>query len=49
MKRDHLRSKCRREDYIKIAPQEGGCWDIDWIEPAKDKDRRQTFMNLKFL
>jgi len=45
MKRDHLR-KCRQEDNIKIDLQEVGCWDIDWIDPAKDKDRRRTLMNL---
>jgi len=46
MKRDHLRSKRRREDNIKIDLQEAGCWDIDWIELAQDKDRRRTLMNL---
>jgi hypothetical protein len=29
----------RRED-IKIDLQEMGCRDMDWIQPAQDRDRR---------
>ena len=46
MKTDHLRSQCKGEDNIKIDLQEVGCWDIDGIEPAQEKDRGRAIMNL---
>ena len=39
------RPRLRWEDNIKLDRQEVGCGGMDWIELAKDRDRRQTFLN----
>jgi hypothetical protein len=33
------------EDSIKMDFQEVGCWDMDWIELAQDKDRWRASVN----
>jgi len=35
----------RWEDNIKMALQEGGCWGMDWIKLAQDRDRWQELVN----
>jgi hypothetical protein len=48
---DHLRSRRRWEDNIKMDPQEVGFEGIDWIDLAGDRDRCRklvkTVMNLR--
>jgi hypothetical protein len=39
------RPRRRWEDNIKAALQEVGCGHMDWIELAKDRDRRWTLVN----
>jgi hypothetical protein len=45
------RPRCRWEDYIKMDLQEVGCWGMDWIEMAKDRERWRVLvtagMNLR--
>ena len=44
--RDHFeRPKLRWEDNIKMDLQEVGCWAMDWIKLAQDRDRWLAFMN----
>jgi len=38
-KRTLGRIRSRRESSIKMDLQEVGCWGIDWIELAHDRDR----------
>ena len=38
-KRPLGRPRHRWEDNIKMDLQEVGCWGIDWIELAQDRDR----------
>ena len=38
-KRPLGRPRSRWGDNIKTDLQEMGCWDMDWIELAKDRDR----------
>jgi hypothetical protein len=38
-KRPLGRPRCRWEDNIKMDLQEVGCWAMDWIELAQDRDR----------
>ena len=50
-KRPLGRPRLRREGNIKIGLQEVGCWGMDWIELAQDRDRWlalvNTVMNLR--
>jgi len=39
------RPKIRWEDNIKMDLQEVGCWVMDWIELAQDRDRWLAFVN----
>jgi len=38
-KRPLGKTRCRWEDNIKMGLQEVGCWSVDWIELAQDRDR----------
>jgi len=38
-KRQLGRPRHRWEDNIKVDLQEVGCWGMDWIELAQDRDR----------
>jgi hypothetical protein len=40
------RPRCRWEDNIKADLQEVGCGGMDWIEPAKDRDRWWVLLNV---
>jgi hypothetical protein len=44
-KRQHGRSRRRREDNIKRDLQEVGCGRMDWIEKAQDRVRWRTLLN----
>jgi hypothetical protein len=44
-KRPLGRPKHRWKDNIKMEIQEVGCWGIDWIELAQDRDRWQALVN----
>jgi hypothetical protein len=44
-KRPLWRSSRRREGNIKMDLQEVGCGCLDWIELAKDRDRRRALVN----
>ena len=44
-KRPLGRLRCRREDDIKKDLQELGCWDVDWIELAEDRDTWRAIVN----
>jgi len=35
----------RWEDNIKMDPEEVRCGDMDWIEPAQDRDRWRALVN----
>jgi len=37
--------KCRWEDNIKMGLQEVGCWGMDWIDLAQDRDRWRALVN----
>ena len=43
-KRPLGRPRSRWED-IKLDLQEVGCWGMDWIELAQDRDRWRAFVN----
>jgi len=38
-KRPLAKSRCRWEDNIQMYHEEVGCWGLDWIELAEDRDR----------
>ena len=44
-KRPLGRPRLRWEDNIKMDLQEVGCGSMDWIELAKDRDRRWALVN----
>jgi len=44
-KRPLGRPRCRWEDNIKVDIQEVGYQDMDWIEPAQDRDRWRALVN----
>jgi hypothetical protein len=44
-KRPTGRPKLRWEDNKMMDHQEVGCWVMDWIELAQDRDRWQTSVN----
>ena len=33
------------EDNINMDLQEGGCWGMDWIDVAQDRDRWRALVN----
>ena len=39
------RLRRRRENNIKMDPQEVGCGGMDWIDLAEDRDRWRTVVN----
>jgi len=39
------RPKRRWDDNIKMDSQEVGCWVMDWIELAQDRDRWRALVN----
>ena len=40
------RPKCRWEDNTEMVLQEVGCWGMDWIELAQDRDGWRKLMNV---
>jgi hypothetical protein len=44
-KRPLGRPRCRWEDNITMYLQEVGCWGLDWIELARDRDRWRKLVN----
>ena len=44
-KRPLGRPSCIWEDNIKTDLQEVGCWDMDWIDLAQDRDRWRALVN----
>jgi hypothetical protein len=44
-KRPLGRHRRRWEDNIKMDLQEVGCWVMDWIEQAQNRDRCWAFVN----
>ena len=44
-KRPLGRMRHRWEDNIKLDLQEVGCWGMDWIKVAQDRDRWQALVN----
>jgi hypothetical protein len=44
-KRPRGRPSLRWEDSIKMDLQEVGCWGMDWIELAQDRDRWRELVN----
>jgi len=44
-KRPLGRPGCRWEDNIKTDLLEVGCWGLDWLELAEDRDRLQAVVN----
>jgi hypothetical protein len=44
-KRPLGRPRRRWEDNIKMDLQELGCWCMDWIELAQDRDRWRALVN----
>jgi hypothetical protein len=39
------RPRSRWDDNIRIDLQEVGCWGIDWIKLAQDRDRWREIVN----
>jgi hypothetical protein len=44
-KRSLGRPRRRWEDNIKVDLQKVGCWGMDWIDLAQDRDRWRAFVN----
>ena len=44
-KRPLGRPRRKWEDNITMNLQEVGCWGMDWIELAEDRDRWRTLVN----
>ena len=40
-----MEGRLRWKDNIKIDLQEVGCWGVDWVELAQDRDRLQAHVN----
>jgi hypothetical protein len=45
-KRPLGRSRRRWENTTKLDLQEVGCWGIDWIDLAQDRDRWRALVNV---
>jgi len=45
-KRTLARLRHRWGDNIKMDLQEVGCWDLDWIRLAQDRDRWRALVNV---
>jgi hypothetical protein len=45
LKKPLRRPRCRWEDNIEMHLQEVGCWGMDWIELAQDRDRWRALVN----
>ena len=45
-KRPHGRPRRRWEDNIEVDLQEMGCWGMDWMELAQDRDRWRALVNV---
>ena len=45
-KRPLGRPRRRREYNIKMDLQEEGCWDMNWIQLAQDRDRWWALLNV---
>jgi hypothetical protein len=44
-KRPLVRPRRRWEDNIKMDLQEVGCWGMNWIQLAQDRDRWRVLVN----
>ena len=40
-----MEGRLRLEDNITIDLQEVGCWGVDWIDLAEDRDRWRAHVN----
>jgi hypothetical protein len=40
-----MEGRLRLEDNITIDPQVMGCWGVDWIDLAEDRDRWRAHVN----
>jgi hypothetical protein len=45
VKRPLGRPRCRWVDNTEMDIQKVGCWDMDWIELAQDRDRWRALVN----
>ena len=45
-KKPLVRPQHRQDDNIKMDLQEVGCWGVDWIDLAQDRDRWWAIVNV---